>query len=329
VPRLSIIIPVAGDLRDFENGLASVLQHRPDDCEIIVPLTVAYDDPYQLAEEVRLIDARRCTAWTQAVAVGLAAARSPVVHLLASGAEVTEGWTDAALRHFDDGRIAAVAPLVFDLADPQRLLSAGLEYGRGGVRRLRDRRPLGRAASIVLGPTRSAAFYRLDALLAIGGFCGAVGDALADVDLALSLERVGWRAIVEPRSVVYARQTDPAVTEFAGGLYAERLFRRHFPAYRDSRLGAALGHASLVLSELASCAIRPRRAMRLAGRMIAACQWLHYRRHRRLMGSLSAGLPAGSRLDPNQSAPPPPKHSELGTRIPGAEHASHSRSASA
>ena len=53
MPRLSIIIPVLGNLELLEDTLVSVLENRPDSCEIIVVLDEVYEDPYELKDEIR------------------------------------------------------------------------------------------------------------------------------------------------------------------------------------------------------------------------------------------------------------------------------------
>ena len=52
--------------------------------------------------------------------------------------------------------------------------------------------------SAVLGPCLAAAFYRVEAIRAVGGgLCRAVGSELADVDVALALKQAGYRAVFE------------------------------------------------------------------------------------------------------------------------------------
>ena len=56
-PRLSIVIPTPGDTAAMEETLVSVLEHRPDDCEIVVALGCDYADPWNIREEVRFVQA--------------------------------------------------------------------------------------------------------------------------------------------------------------------------------------------------------------------------------------------------------------------------------
>ncbi|MFN0020025.1 MAG: glycosyltransferase [Pirellulaceae bacterium] len=246
VTRLSIVIPCLGPCEQFEETLASVLQHRPDRSEIIVAHARPYSDPYQLRGEVAFshIETR---SLVDLVNDSIQDARGDVVHLLAAGTEVRDGWTHSALRHFADPRVAAVAPLVLKLASPGRIETMGVSYQRGG-----ERVSVGHDLPIpdhhalqdeVLGPTLLAGFFSRDALLALGGFCREVGDELADIDLALALRDLGCRSVLEPKSQVsYAtlhnkRSTFGAVSR---GWGAENLFWRHWG--REGRTVSLIAH---------------------------------------------------------------------------------------
>ena len=133
MPRLTIVIPCLGGAAEFDGTLVSVLQHRPADCEIVVVHREAYDDPYDLAGEVRFIEQGEARSLAALANVGLAAAQGDVLHLLACGLEATEGWTDAPLAILEDEEIAAVAPAIVapapreDGAAPQAGRPSGAE----------------------------------------------------------------------------------------------------------------------------------------------------------------------------------------------------------
>ena len=55
--RLSIIVPLTGDLKPFEDTLVSVLENQPERSEVVVVLNEPYDDPYQLRGEVEFVEA--------------------------------------------------------------------------------------------------------------------------------------------------------------------------------------------------------------------------------------------------------------------------------
>lgn len=229
--RLSIVIPALRPVELLENSLVSVLQNRPADTEVLIVHTEPYNDPHGLEGEIRFIAASQDSSFVETANLGFAACRAPVVHLLGCGAEVTDGWTDEPLRHFDDPTVAAVASLVLDLNEPKRTLSAGVAYGRGGRAKNRAAGRLAakaaKSAPRVLGPSRLAAFYRKSVLDQLGGFEPAVGDGLADVDFALQVRSLGLQCRFEPQSLVYVEQPAPVVPGFATARAAERLFRRH------------------------------------------------------------------------------------------------------
>jgi len=285
VPRLSILIPALDSSPRLETTLVSVLENRPHDCEIVVVLASRYDDPYDLADEVRFVVDSGATSRAAAVETGLDACRGPVVHLLSAGAEVDEGWADAAVEHFLDHRIAAVAPLVLRSRDESLVCSAGVEYGSGGVRkRCACGLPIGdvgRASFDVLGPTSVAGFYRRETLLSLARpFDPAVTDDLIDVDTALQLRAAGYRAVVEPRSVVFRSAAESAVVApFAAGRGAERLFWRNAP--QRGLVRDLVAHVGAVIGEVFARRTLGEKAGRLMGRAAASLEILGYRRHHR------------------------------------------------
>jgi hypothetical protein len=280
VPRLSIIIPVLDSTSLLEEGLVSVLQYRPADCEVIVVLNGEYDDPYNLRDEdVRFVNAGEANDWLSVVNRGLSVAAGDVVHLLACGAEVQEAWADRALAHFEDAQIAAVAPLVLTAGDTNRVLSAGVQFSRGGSAGPwltgKSISSVPGEAQLALGPTAVAAFYRTEALNQVGDqFDSLVGPALADVDLALRLQQGGFQAVFEPASqIVLPRETLP--TEAAGrdrSRHLERLFWRHLP--QTSRAASIATHALSVLGESLVGLFTMRVHKTLAGRFQGFCDSL-------------------------------------------------------
>ncbi|MBI2824642.1 MAG: hypothetical protein HYX69_08155 [Planctomycetia bacterium] len=277
--KLSIIIP-ADDQQLMETSLVSILQNRPRDCEIVVVQNEGYQDPYDLAGEVAFVPVPPASSRLARIERGLAACRAPVVHVLACGAEVVEGWTEPALGHFRDRAVAAVAPLVL-ARDQARVASTGLAYGRGGVRvECRRGEP---AAAIppeavpVLGPALGAAFYRRSALQAlVNPLSEIVGDRWADVDLALRLTRAGHICLFEPRSRVVAAPNSPEHSSFSDGWFAERLFWRH--AKEQGLARSAIGHLAVVTAELVRAAVRPWEVGRVIGRIAGTMEWLaHWR----------------------------------------------------
>lgn len=290
--RLSILIPVTGPISKMEQGLVSVLENRPERSEIVLVFNGPYADPYELQDEARFVQAAEGASLCEMINVGLRHCRGRIVHLLAAGAEVEAGWTDAALEHFADARVAAVAPVVLDARDRQRVASAGVEYRTSGTRVLRGAgtraTEAGQLGGAVLGPTLGAAFL-VRAALELGDdgpLADCVGERLADVELALVMRERGLTAVCEPRSRVVAGVESAAGGAVAHGRAAERLFLRHVPL-------AGWG-TSLALHPLAIVGdgwLRGRflsAGLRLIGRLTAWGEMGRVRRHHERLAAYKA-----------------------------------------
>ena len=252
MPRLAIVISAVGTADLLEATLLTVLENRPDDCEVVAVTNFPYADPYQLAGEVRFVVQPAEADLLACVAAAIPLVRSPVVHPIAAGCEVTEGWADRALEHFSDLSVGAVAPLVLRADCRDQVLAAGFDYRAAGARRLRTRnwsgskppdRPWCSAlfAGRVFPPLRPGGRRRLG---------HRVGCELADVEMAWALHRAGYRTLVEPAAHVYSGPLSPVrLSPFRQGLYAERQFWRECVGSRlvgctvSPRLAGWLGDA--------------------------------------------------------------------------------------
>lgn len=301
VPRLSIIIPVLGNIDLMEDTLVSVLENRPDDCEIIVVLRQMYDDPYDLKDEIRFVQAPSDAGLAASANLGISKCEADIVHLLVCGAEVSEGWADVAMPLFDDPNVAAVAPLVLDPNDRQRVVTAGVTYTPGGAVRV-----VGRGTSpmsldlyrqTALGPDARAAFYRKSALEKVGRLVTEVGDELVGVDLALALRYAGFRALVEPQCRVYCLPATLATRgAFLRAFQAERLFWRWAPG--RGWLRSLASHGIAVAAECWQSLPRPTVVAQLTGRLVGSYRIVSYRRRGRDLRRLrqlpqAAGARAG------------------------------------
>ena len=145
--NLSVVIPSHRRADLLRLCLTSVAAHRPADSEVIVVddaspggcvSATAADFPF-----VRIVRLPKQSGFCVAANAGIRAATGDVVQLLNDDTEVTPGWAAAAVRHFADPHVVAVAPLVLQL-DPHRpphlpplIDSAGDEYDPGGFARKR------------------------------------------------------------------------------------------------------------------------------------------------------------------------------------------------
>jgi hypothetical protein len=276
VPRLAIVIPYLGGASLLEDTLVSVLSNRPKDCEVLVVLARPYDDPYALDGEVQFLRLSRRAGWVAGLNAGIERSRAPIVHFLACGVEVAEGWTHSALAHFDDPRVAAVAPLVVDQGHPEQVVAAGMSYHLGGVASpMRGGRPVQEVPLQprgVLAPHPAAGFYRRSVLEFVGRLDRRAGDRLAGVDLGLTFRQLGLRTVLESQSRVAAGpEAAFRCGDFRDAMQSEQFFWRW--AATTGLLRSLALHGVLLAAEgvrsLWNLSILPRWAGRLTGLCLA------------------------------------------------------------
>ncbi|QDU99080.1 glycosyltransferase family 2 protein [Lignipirellula cremea] len=267
--QLSIIIPAWGSAEALETTLSSVLRHRPPACEVLVIHQGSYDDPYDVCDEVLFVESPGATE-VDLLNVGLEIAEAPIVHFLGCGVEVSAGWTDAAMNHFDDDQVGSVATVVLS-AKGNRIASAGVAL------HARGRQPLAQGAAVgargvgsvtPVGPSMEAGFYRRDCLNWLEGFDEEVGRDLVDIDLALGLQQLGYPCVLETACPVLGAIDSPKpVNAFDEGLGLERLRLRHAPPQGWMQ---RLSHAFLMASEFCGALPRGKAFSKLRGRWAAA-----------------------------------------------------------
>jgi GT2 family glycosyltransferase len=297
VTRLSIIVPLDGDVPRMEATLVSVLENRPRDCEVLVVLNGDYGDPYQLTDEVRFVQSTSKAGWAECINLAAREARGEIILPLTCGVEATDGWTQEPLEHFADPRVAAVAPLIVRQDNSPTICAAGTAYSSGGRRIVRGRgKPLAAREKLsrrAVSPTRCAGFYRRDSFLKLGGFSSQLGGC-ADVDLGLRIEAAGLGTVFEPASVLRASvggAAQPAASGFSSGLHAERLFLRNLRHGGVAR--SLLLHPFTLLREVAANWRRPHESLaRLVGRLAAWCEWPRHAAHYHRLGELPAAVAA-------------------------------------
>lgn len=291
---LSIIIPAHSDMQALEDTLAAVLGNRPRACEVIVPHAGTYDDPYDLASEVWFISLPPKTDVNTCIADAMAKASGGVIHLLWPGCEVEENWWRAAWDRFEDPEVASVAPAILaGRSERDEILAAGVacgvlgrvELGRGLTV---DEGRMGRLRAV--GPTRLAGFYRRSAVKQAGGWPSAVGEELADVDLALSMQQLGYKAAVEPASKVICQiPWRPRDSAFARARNRERLWRRHVSA--PGLLPRVMIHPLVATWECLTAGGPAAMAAAAAGKLASLWDAGDCRRHRELLRAAKQQAP--------------------------------------
>ncbi len=243
-PDLSVVIPTYNGLRILRACLNALARHLPGYAEVIVVDDGSADGTAEAIRRthpwVRLIRFRQNRGFCAAVNAGIQEARGPIIETLNNDTFVTAGWADAAMKLFEDHTVASVAPRVWLLSRDDVLDSAGLVYHISGYARNRGGRRRCTAAYAkrceIFGATASAAFYRRDALLAVGAFPEHFHAYYDDVDLAFRLRWAGYRCIYEPASQVihwgsFSHNLRRAPVARQHALNEERTFWMNMPAH--------------------------------------------------------------------------------------------------
>ncbi len=252
MPRLSIIVPHIASRDALETTILSVLENRPDSAELVVVHAGDYEDPYALdGDELRLVEAEPHRDLVGMLNDCLPFTRGNVIHTLVPGCTVTEAWTDSSLSWFQDDKVATVSPSVCDPASDDRPYS-GLDF-HCLPRRLwsrEKRRGESVAASICGG------FYRRSLLVALGGWFQPTSREVAEVELALAAQALGFRCLAEPNCTLFTAAS--SVEGQAGGYAMGHAAGRLAMAYSQAT-GSNLASESLAarIGHLAGCVFSP------------------------------------------------------------------------
>jgi hypothetical protein len=204
VCRLSIIVPYDRDEAAFETTLVSVLENRPEFCEVLVVHDGTYTDPFELEDEVRFVIAPHSDRLAL-LRAGVRESLGRIVHILGEGARATEDWSEQPLELFESSDVGSVSPVLRDLSAGGTVVAAGWRDSRHGLRRAvaaGSRSPSRRQCAAVDGAYLSGSFWRratLDRLLELP-----IGHAqeVADYVWAATARRAGWKCRVACDSTV-------------------------------------------------------------------------------------------------------------------------------
>lgn len=169
---------------------------------------------------------------------GLALVTTPLVAFVDADVDLPDGWLEPLLGHFDDDRVAVVAPRVRSRAGPGVL--AGWER-RHSPLDLGPEPARVRAGSRVGYVPAAAIVCRAEVVRGVGGFDESLRFG-EDVDLVWRIDRAGWRCRYEP-VVEVAHDPRPDgrawVRQRIGyGSSAAPLARRHPGALAPVRMSA-------------------------------------------------------------------------------------------
>lgn len=165
------------------------------------PRVIVVDDgshPAVTGATIRLEESRGPGAARNA---GLALVDTDLVAFVDADVDLPDGWLDGLIGHFDDPRVAVVAPRVRSAPGPSRLARyeehhSPLDLGTEPARV--------RAGTRVSYVPAAAVLCRTEAVRALGGFDAALRFG-EDVDLVWRLDQAGWRCRYEPAVHVWHR----------------------------------------------------------------------------------------------------------------------------
>ncbi|MBI3412356.1 MAG: glycosyltransferase family 2 protein [Planctomycetes bacterium] len=300
---LSIVIPSYNGLDLLRRCVASVKRHAPAGTQVIVVDDASQDCTATWVRtnhpDVELITLTANVGFCLAANAGLAPARGDIIELLNNDTEVSSGWADACLAHFDDPRVGSVAPLAMRMDAPDTIDSCGQEfhicgwaYERGHGRRLGTQE---RQAQDVFGASASCGFYRRSALERVGFLWPVYGAYLEDTDLAFRLRWAGYRCVFEPAARVahhgsasYGAESDRVLRLLSRN--EEFVFWANLPP--GELLRGLVPHLGFVAVRCARKALEGRLGGYLAGKFDALRLWRTIARRHRDVRQLAQERPA-------------------------------------
>ena len=217
--RLSVVILNWNGRRHLERYLPSVVAHTAGDAEVVVADNGSTDDSLQWLRlthpDIRVIRLDCNYGFAGGYNRALKEVDSEYVLLLNSDVEVTAGWWQPLVGVLDkESDVAAVAPKL--LADMERtkfeyagasggfIDYLGYPFCRGRILsnvetdsgQYDDRRDIFWASGAAL-------CCRREVFEALGGFDDDFFAHMEEIDLQWRMQLLGWRIVVEPKSVVY------------------------------------------------------------------------------------------------------------------------------
>lgn len=205
-PPVTIIVPAYNEEAVIQPAIRSLLEMDYPAYEILVVDDGSTDATYERAAElegryggvsVRVVS-KANAGKANALNTGIALARTPFVLCMDGDSRLGADTLRAAMRHFTDPRVGAVAGNV-KVVNRNNLWTRmqALEYIEG-LNMARRAQGFMRVVNIIPGPI---GIFRRDALTAVGGYDA---DTFAeDADLTLKLMTAGWHIVYEDRAIAW------------------------------------------------------------------------------------------------------------------------------
>jgi hypothetical protein len=195
VCRLSIVVPYDRDEAAFETTLVSVLENRPEFCEVIVSHDGQYQDPFDLGDEVRFVVAPSGDSMSL-IRAAISASLGRIVHVMQGGVRATENWVDEPLSMFEQSDLGCVAPVIRDLTVGGKIVAAGWRDAGGRLQQPLangSENPTRHQVASVQGAFLAASFWRRNVIEGLLEIPITTQQGAFDYVLATALQRAGWR----------------------------------------------------------------------------------------------------------------------------------------
>ena len=210
-PPVSIIVPAYNEGKLLDDTIESLLRLDYPRYEIIVVDDGSKDDTRQIARrwvgqygkaEVKLVEKPNGGKAT-ALNAGIQVSRYDFVLCVDGDSQLSQNTLKAAIRHFRDPKIGAIAGNVkVDNRNNMWTTLQALEYVEG-LNMARSAQSLFKAVNIIPGPL---GLFRKKAIIDAGWYSS---DTFAeDCDITLKMIRQGWRVEYEPSAQSYTEAPD-------------------------------------------------------------------------------------------------------------------------
>jgi cellulose synthase/poly-beta-1,6-N-acetylglucosamine synthase-like glycosyltransferase len=205
-PPVTLIVPAYNEGPVIQPAIRSLLELDYPAYEILVVDDGSTDDTYARAAEleghhggvvVRVVS-KANAGKANALNTGIAIARHPFVMCMDGDSRLDRETLRAAMRHFTDAKVGAVAGNVKVVnRDSMWTRLQALEYIEG-LNMARRAQGFLRVVNIIPGPI---GVFRRETLSGVGGYDN---DTFAeDADLTLKILTAGWHIVYEDRAVAY------------------------------------------------------------------------------------------------------------------------------
>jgi len=205
-PPVTIIVPAYNEGAVIEQALRSLLELDYPSYEVLVVDDGSTDDTYARAaalegnygDVVLRVVSKSNNGKASALNTGISLARNPFVLCMDGDSRLGRDTLKAALRHFRDPNVGAVAGNV-KVVNRRNIWTRlqALEYVEG-LNMARRAQAFGRSVNIIPGPI---GIFRREVLQQLGGY---ETDTFAeDADLTLKVLTAGWQIKYEERAVAW------------------------------------------------------------------------------------------------------------------------------